>query len=123
MPTVFTHSSYSEKKIMSSLQQQFYPKIQAGLLCFGVYTLHNYMTHNNEEAHAPERMLSTLDSHKERQNSYHLTLAKAKDRADKFILTYRYLVHSTKKLIYWADAKAASCFLCLSTRARVSYVK
>lgn len=58
-----------------------------------------------------------------RQNLYNLTLAKAKDRADKFILTQRYSVHSKKKLIYWADAKAASCFLGLSTHSQASYVK
>lgn len=103
---------------MSSFQQQFYVKYQGGLLCFGVYTLHNYMTHNTEKVHAPQSMLSTLDSHKERQNLCNLALAKAKDRADKFILARRYLVHSTKKPIYWADAKAASCFLCLSTHSR-----
>lgn len=38
---------------MSSLKQQFYLKYQVGLLCFGVYALYNYMTHNTEEVHAP----------------------------------------------------------------------
>lgn len=114
---LFSHFLPIQRKIMSSLQQQFYLKYQVGLLYFSVYTLHN-----TEEVHAPESMLSTLDSHKEKQpNLHNLVLAGAKDRGDQFILTHRYLVHSKK--IYWVDAKAASCFLCLSTHSQVSYTK
>lgn len=122
MPIVFTLSSHSEKNNVLFTAAILSEISSWSSLFQCVHTLHNYMTDNTEEVHAPESMLSTLDSHKEKQpNLHNLVLAGAKDRGDQFILTHRYLVHNKK--IYWVDAKAASCFLCLSTHSQVSYTK